>query len=468
MNTSINAPLGTEQEEQNSVALSESYDFQTIGGVDSLYYFVESNREYEVFYCDLGIAIEAKKENFGGFIPEKTHYITLAEKEFVYYGKKEGFHFFGDGAGWLRIGFKDPNTNKGVKDIRVQLQAEGIYLLGLVPLLDYVNNTLLASISKPIYTVTRADINLFCQFNLSKVIDKEHIVTRKRRFFQLYGGKQGYETMYVGQPPFRLRIYDKREELRNSPKYEMMGLYFLDNNINPIKDLWNLEFECHREFLKTLQISTVDDLLKNVEVLFHKFMKMVRLIDISTASESDIKGNRLYRAPTHPLWDYLDQSYHFTAYPQSSQALERLTKKPQEYSANQFVKEFKALVNKAEDHRITLFHKDILDILHACRLWLTPKAEEQLKPHKPILLEIGEAKYLLTRNFTPVPILPLKIKLLSDRDIKQLSDALTKALHQELAKKSEDIGLIVKHTQQLNKEIERRRAGQKELELWQQ
>jgi hypothetical protein len=43
MNTSINASLGTEQEELNGVAFIEAYNFPIASGIDSLYYFIESN-----------------------------------------------------------------------------------------------------------------------------------------------------------------------------------------------------------------------------------------------------------------------------------------------------------------------------------------------------------------------------------------------------------------------------------------
>ncbi|OYZ62396.1 MAG: hypothetical protein B7Y17_04320 [Sulfuricurvum sp. 24-42-5] len=468
MNSLINVPVFEEQKVLNKVAPSGSYDFPTIGGIDSLYYFAQSNRAYETFYCDMAITIENKKEMLGGFIPPNSHHITIAEKEFVYYGNKEGFYFFGDGAGWLRIGFKDPFKNQGVQDIRVQLQASGIYLLGLKGLLDYVNNTLLASISNPVYTVTRADLNIFCQYDLGSVIDKEDIITRKQKFVQLFGSKVGYETMYVGKPPFRLRIYDKRAELVGSPKYETMGLYFLEHGINPIKKLWNLEFECHREFLKRYHISSLDDLLENTESLFHRFMKIIRLGDMSTISKKDIEGGRLHRASTHPLWEYLDSSYIFNAYPQNRQPLERLISKPKEYKASDFLKEFRILVAKAEENTLFVHHDDIRKILHESSLWLSPKAKMAVKPYVPIIFETGEARYLLTRNLIPIPTLPPLLSHMSDSDIDLSREALTKALHQELAKVIPDTSLIIKHLTMLEKEYYSRRVGQKELELWQQ
>jgi hypothetical protein len=459
-----NVPSFEGQMVLNNVAPLGAYNFPTICGIDSLYYFVQSNSAYEAFYCDMGIEITDKKENFGGYIPTDTHFITLADKEFVYYGNKEGFYFFGDKAGWLRLGFKDPLKNQGVQDIRVQLQATGIYLLGLKELLDYVNNTLLRSISLPNYTVTRVDLNIFCQYDLSSVVSKEHIVTRKQKYVQLFGSKVGYETIYIGKPPFRLRIYDKRAELRGSDKAEMMYLYFIENGINPTKDLWNLEFECHREFLRRYKISTVDDLLKNAESLFHRFMKTIRLCDVSTISQKDIDAGRLHRASTHPLWEYLDSSYKYSGYQQSSLPLERLLPKAKEYTSVDFLNEFRALVHKAEENVVCINNSDIRQILHDSSVWLSHEAKKTVKPFIPIIFETGEAKYLLTRNFIPVPILPPDLSRMYEGDMNLAYEALTKSLHQELAEKNSNTSLITKHMSMIEQERHRRRVGQKELD----
>jgi hypothetical protein len=67
-----------------------------------------------------------------------------------------------------------------------------------------------------------------------------------------------------------------------------------------------------------------------------------------------------------------------------------------------------------------------------------------------------------------VPTLPKSLEYLSNSDLIELDELLIKALHQELAQNDQDIGLIVKNTKIVSQEKERRRAGQKELELWQQ
>lgn len=470
MNTSVNAPLGTEQEALNGVASIEAYNFPTASGIDSLYYFIQSNNAYEAFYhYSIYSVVEQAKETNGGFIPKGSLKIRISDIEFVYYGKEQGFYFFGDVAGAFRVGFKDPNTNRGVQDIRIQLQGLGIYAMGLIRLVEYINTCILKDITDPFYFVTRVDLNIFCQFDLGSAIVPEHIATRKRKFSRVIGTKNRYETLYIGKPPARLRVYDKFIELdKTSNKFYFMKLYFEQYGIKMKDPLWNFEIECHRDFLKQYKISTLDDLLCNVQTLFHKCMEQVRLVDITTISEKDLEANRLYKASTHPLWEYLDSSYTFNASVQNTIPLERIVYAPKELTSNDFIEDFRALVHKYTEHAVIVNQDEVREILHESRLWLTKEAKQAVKPFIPIVLQTDEHNYLLTRNLVAVPTLPKSLEHLSDTQLQQLGELLTKALHQELAKDKQDIELIVKHTLIVNEEMQNRRAGQKELELWQQ
>lgn len=465
------APFGLDNNGlKNNVALNESYNFPLVAGIDSLYYFIQSNSVYkEFFHFSIFSIVEITKESNGGFIPKGSLKIIISDIEFVYFGKEQGFYFFGDNAGAFRVGFKDPDTNQGVQDIRVQLNGTGIYAMGLVRLVEYINTVILKEITEPIYSITRADLNIFCQFDLGSIIQPEQIVTRKRKFVRIIGTKNRYETLYVGKPPSRLRVYDKLAEMdQTSSKFYFMERYFEHNGIEVKEPLWNFEFECHRDFLKQYKISSLDDLLSNTEMLFHKCMEQVRLVDISTISEKDIESNRLHKAPTHPLWEYLNSSYTFKDSSQNSIPLERIVYAPKELTSNDFIEEFRVMVRKYTEHAVIVDHNEIREVLHESHLRLSKRAKQVVKPFVPVLLQTSGRDYLLTRNFVAVPTLPKTLEYLSDSDLIELSELLTKALHQELAQQDQDIGLIVKHTRAVNEEKERRRSGQKELELWQQ
>lgn len=468
--TNISLILG-DSDLSNGVAQTMSYDFKLVSGMDSLFYFIESNREYIEFYLNIAETVYETKEAYGGFVPKNTLRFTISDMEFIYLGKQEGFYFLGDETGLFRVGFKDPTLNCGVHDIRVQLQGIGIYALGIIPLTDYVNNTILKHITKPIYHVTRADFNIFCQYDLGSVIKPEHIVTRKRRFSQIIGTKHRYETLYIGTAPSRFRIYDKHLELKeglDSIKLHFLKKYLAQHDIENIDPLWNFEIECHRDFLKQFKIYSLDDLFSNSEMIFHKCMQMVRLVDISTISQKAINANRLHKAVTHPLWEYIDKSYTFNAYEQKSIPLERLNYTPKEYKTSDFMHELDVLITKGENNCIMLNHDDIRDIFHKSNLYLTARAKIDLKPFIPIILETSNRKYLLTRNYTAVPTLPKNLRYQTDEELSILSELLTKALHKELGQKYPDMSLITKHIEPIEIEKHRRRVGQKELELWQQ
>lgn len=471
MNSTNYSPIIGDSDLSNGVAQTMSYDFKLVSGIDSLYYFIPSNEPYKEFYITIEKRVEETKEANNGFIPKGTLTIFISEMEFIYLGKQEGFYFFGDESGLFRVGFKDPLTNTGVHDIRVQLQGIGIYALGLIPLTQYVNDTILKHITQPFYYVTRADFNIFCQYDLGSVIKPEHIVTRKRKFSHIIGTKHRYETLYIGTAPSRFRIYDKHLEMSNakeSLKRFFLKKYLAQHDIQVIDPLWNFEIECHRAFLKQYKISTLEDLFSNAEMLFHKCMQTVRLVDISTVSQKDFEGNRLHKATTHPLWEYINQSYTFNAYEQKSIPLQRLDYAPKEYKTSDFMEELSTLIVKGKNNSIMLNYDDIRDIFHKSNLYLTARAKVDLKPFIPIILETSDRNYLLTRNLTAVPTLPKNLEHQTDEELNILSELLTKALHKEFGQQYPDMSLITKHIEPIEIEKHRRRVGQKELELWQQ
>lgn len=451
----------------DNVALSKSYAFNAISGADTLYYYLPSNEDYPAFFADLEAQILAKQEELRGYIPKDTFIVTIGEKEFYYNGRSKGFYFFVDTTRWLRVGFKSPNAITHVNNIFVQLEASGIYLLGMVRLFDYINHTLLASIAIPSPQITRLDLNIFCQYDLSQVINKEYIVSRKRYNRRDDGGRRGYQSLKIGKAPFLLRLYDKKEELKNLEKRPLMELFFVQNGLNLSEPIWNFEFECHRDFLKGFKIESVEDALSNAEMLFHRFMKMIRLVDISTLSQSDYDAGRLYRGKTDALWEYIDNAYTFKAIPQSYETLERIIPPKKVYDSQAFLKEFETLLDKGVENNIMISHHEIKDILRESSLWLTKRTQKLLAPFKPLPLIVDDTNYLLTRNNTPVKTIPPKLTLLSTAMLQEYESSLIRALHSELSEKDTDITLIVKNLKLIEAEMKNRKYEQKELELWQ-
>jgi hypothetical protein len=316
---------------------------KTIAGIDTLYYFSETNRLYPKLYEEIEKRLQEEKELIqirGGdeYTSELT--ILIEEQPFKHLGKAEGYLWFVDLNQLFKIGFKDNESNTNLHDIRIQLLANGIYGVGMNDIIQYID-TFLQNYTTGYKPITRADLNSFVQLDLS-FIHESMFATRKRDIdIRKKIRSNSMQTIYVGKKPFLLRIYNKREELKNSYKERMMKLYFLENGFSYDKPIFNVEFELHRQFLRTYKIDTVDDLLTNAVSLFGECIDAIRLVDNDTVTAT----NR-YRAQTHPIWKEVKSSYRLDRFVQSSDILEKLRRKPYIYELEEFEKEFKALTKR--------------------------------------------------------------------------------------------------------------------------
>ena len=190
--------------------------------------------------------------------------------------------------------------------------------------------------------ITRVDLNSFVQLDLS-FIDESMFATRKRDMdIRKKLHSKIMQTIYVGKKPFLLRIYNKRDELEKSLKQRMMKMYFEDNAFDYDQPIFNVEFELHRQFLRTYDIDTLDDLLKNAVKLFGECIDAIRLIDNDTVTAT----NR-YRASTHPIWTKIKSDYSLKQFMQSSEIFEKLARKQYIFELEDFEKEFKGLTKRA-------------------------------------------------------------------------------------------------------------------------
>ena len=227
-----------------------------------------------------------------------------------------------------------------MKNIRVQLLANGLYAIGIKELIGYIDNDFKEVITgyKPI---TIVDLNSFVQFDLS-FIDESMFATRKRDIdIRKKLQSNMMQTIYVGKKPFLLRVYNKRDELKKSTKERLMKVYFNEYGFDYDKPIFNVEFEMHRQFLRTYNIDTIEDLLENAVQLFRECIDAIRLIDNDTVT----KTNR-YRASTHPLWEQIKNAYTLEQFMQTSKILEKLERKKYVYELEEFEEEFKALTKR--------------------------------------------------------------------------------------------------------------------------
>lgn len=326
-------------------------NIKLINGIDSLFYFCESNENYDDLFLEILDQIEDLKGKFEKkeieFENNDIH-IQVNDIPLSYLGKKDAYHWFKDINEYFRIGFKDRYKRRGLNDIRVQLQGIGIYTIGIKSLVDFINNILLRHYTTGYYPITRVDLNCFIQHDFS-FLTKEMFSSRKRKYSTIseIGSHKELQTIYVGKAPFMLRLYNKKEELKKSPKKDLMYEYFENNGFNSEDAIFNVEFEIHRNHLRNFNILTIDDLFERVNNLFKQSMEDIRMIDISNITQKDIENNSKSRASTLPIWDYIKESYDLKDFLQIQLPLQRVKRKISIYDDVKFKLEFIALMRKA-------------------------------------------------------------------------------------------------------------------------
>lgn len=326
-------------------------EVKLLNGIDSLYYFAESNENYDDLFLEILDQIEDAKGKFEKkeieFENSDIH-IQVNDIPLSYLGKQEAYHWFKDINEYFRIGFKDRYKRQGLNDIRIQLQGIGIYTIGIKTLVDFINNILLRHHITGYYPITRVNLNCFIQHDFS-FLSKEMFSTRKRNYSTIseIGSHKELQTIYVGKAPFKLRLYNKKEELKKSSKKDLMYEYFENNGFDLEEPIFNVEFEIQRTHLRNFNILTIDDLFENAVNLFKQSMVDIRLIDISNITQKDIENNSKSRANTLPIWDYIKESYTLEDFLQVQLPLQRVKRKISIYDDVKFKLEFISLIRKA-------------------------------------------------------------------------------------------------------------------------
>lgn len=365
---------------------------KTISGIDTLYYFYESNDLYDDLFLDVIDQLEDAKGRFEKrdlAYSNKDIKIQINKQAFTFNGKAQGFFWFTHIDEYFTIGFKDRLTNRGLNDVQLQLNANGIYTIGLKTLLRYVDDLLAGYITghKPL---TRVDLNIFVQADLSW-ISKEMFVARKRSYTSIFkeiATKHQLQTLYIGKKPFLLRLYNKIEELKSSKKKEMMFEYFLNNDFDSLQNVFNIEFEIHRDYFKTFKIDTVDDLLLRAEMLFEDCLNAIRLVDLSTITDNTVDSKNKNRALTHPLWEHLSTSYKLNDFLALEAPLERIKRKSYRYTIEEAIEEHFILAKKAYIHNIIVdeqFYSEVIEyyLQKTKRVLNTPLIENSTDFYNP-------------------------------------------------------------------------------------
>jgi len=339
-------------------------DIKILSGIDTLYYFAQSNANYSDLFYDIQDQLETIQGKFKKLDIEFENSdinITITDTTLNYLGKSEGFHWFRDLNSFYKIGFKDNTKNTKLENIRVQLQGVGIYTVGIKNLLKIINDELLINYTTKYYPVTRADLNCFIQYDFS-FVTRDMFVTRKRQYATIseIGSSKSLQTIYVGKEPFKLRLYNKTLEMKKSKKYDLMNDYFEHNGFDLKETIFNVEFQLNRQHLRLFEIDTVDNLLCNAKNLFKASMDEIRLVDLDSISDTTAKSNNKNRASTHPIWEHIKNSYDIKEFLQADKQICRIVRKVSLYDDIKFKDEYIQLLRKAFIHLVEI-SKDILD-----------------------------------------------------------------------------------------------------------
>jgi hypothetical protein len=392
-----------------------------ICGIDTLYYFIETNKNYDDMFLDILEQIEDKKAMYERKeIEYKNSDIFIEFKNITlqFLNKQEGFYWFRDTDEFFRVGFKDETKNKELHNIRVQLQGLGIYTVGLKPLLSFINDNLFKDISTGLYPITRADLNCFINYDFS-FIDKTMFVSRKKKYSSIseVGSAKKTETIYIGKAPFMLRIYNKKLELEKSNKKELMYEYFENNDLDIEEEIFNVEFEMHRTHLRAYNITTLEDLLSNANTLFKKAMEDIRLIDIDSITNNDIKNNSKNRAKTLSIWNYIKDNFNIDTFIQFNFPLQRLKRKSYVYTYDKFIDDFNEFIKKSKAKGISINKDFIFDLFKRYFIEEENQKErykEASKPKKkyiPVSIEGDNKEYRLLKSgelIEPVKVVPFR------------------------------------------------------------
>jgi len=404
-------------------------NLKTICGIDTLYYFCESNENYDNLFLEILDQIEIQKGRFDkkDLEYENNEINVILDNEYIlkFLGKAQGFYWFKDIREYFKIGIKDKAINQGLNDIQVQLQANGIYTLGIKSLISYINDGLLKDVITNYCPVTRVDINCFVNYDFS-FLSKDMFVTRKRNYTTVseIGTATKTQTIYVGKKPFLLRIYDKKEELKQSKKKELMYEYFANNGLDIEEDIFNIEFELHRSHLRQLEVDTLENVLNNIDALFKISMKEIRLIDLDSISKKQIKNNK-YKASSSEIWQLIEDSYKYSEFYQSSFPLERIKRIISIYDDTKFELEFIALIRKAFINNIVIDEGYIYALYIKAKDTLTKtttkadikKGYVDIRVKDNATNKKENYRYLLDSKEIIKPVNTISVNLLSDYDL---------------------------------------------------
>lgn len=342
---------------------------KVLGGIDTLYFFVNYNSElYHKFFKEL--VNFARNRDFTDNCFYNYEYLGSS-------GYKNGFcgyflRFFNSlGEPLARIGFKNPNMQKNVKNVYVQLEAESIYTIGIldavIELLDKLNDIFGQKYGLDDCIVSRADINAFINYDFKKIeIAMFRTILSKEGIH--FGENYNVETLYLGNKhsPVAMKLYNKLLEMQSNVKKSTFLKkayikYFYKNY--KLNDLWNLEFSFKREALKQFKIDNLNDLFKSTKSLYLFGLDYCCFLGFDVkAIKKARKNNKQHLLQESPLWTYIKNNIRFDDSIFSDEQVVRSVKKATKAHLSYYIMMIKSQINHINNNGYKLELEDFEDL----------------------------------------------------------------------------------------------------------
>lgn len=336
----------------------EVEECQILGGIDTLYCFLDctelaSKELYQTLWHSV---------NNGSFQREHYHFLNFS-------GKKNGFV-----GGWyvyigrgniplFRVGFKDPNKQKHVKNVYIQFEGSGIYSMGFYELLNFVraefSDLLGFDVTNSHLIPSRVDLNAFVNGYDFSDIDADMFRTRsvtskaiKNECLEYdnieelssyeYRSRRGINTLYLGDKssPLFMKIYDKLKEVNDkiSDISSMIKRHFLTSNGFTSDHIWNIEFTIKSEVLKQYSINSLDVLLFSADSIFRDLMDRYSFLGYDLEKISSFRSNKnISKLQLHSIWKKVKDDYRFCNYDVDVQRVFKEYKKGSKNNSKQVI-----------------------------------------------------------------------------------------------------------------------------------
>lgn len=294
-------------------------DYESLCGLDALYFFIKIDyNDYTRFYLNHLLKTHLESDDFVLISKNYQNQFTF----FQHFGNipndtPEGFAR----SELCRIGFKNLNERDNLHQIQVQMNSTALQQMNIDDIISYFTKLLNSLGLVPLkFQISRVDLNNYLFDFPFHWLKYDFFSTKIKKSESKFNGNR-LETFYLGSRGngLFLRIYDKLQQLKSleyvegTTKEYLIGKKYIQkyHKAPNYEHLWNVEIELRREQLKLYKIDTLEDLNKNVNILFKTiFRNSIRLLQ--EVKNMDTHDNRV---STHSVWTHIINEFDYNGSP---------------------------------------------------------------------------------------------------------------------------------------------------------